>query len=169
MEMATLTYPGRIATPSTGHVISLGTSTHTFKFDGTNTKGQFALMEAVMEPHSLTIPHFHAQEDELLIVQEGELGIRIGDDEFHLTPGSYAFAPRGTPHALWNRLDMPGKGLALFSPAGIENFFEEMGAVFAASNPPDISKLVAISKKYGVVSVMDWVPELCAKYGLHMR
>ncbi len=157
-----------IASPSTGKPILIGRTLHTFKLVSANTGGQFALMEAIMQPHVLVPPHTHTREDELAIALEGELGVRIGDQEFHVGPGSYVYIPRGTPHALWNRSDIPGKGISMYSPAGLENYFEEMGEVFAASNPPDYAKLGPIHHKYGIINSMEWVPELSAKYGLHM-
>jgi mannose-6-phosphate isomerase-like protein (cupin superfamily) len=156
----------KLANTSTGRQIALGGTLHTFKFASADTAGQFALMEAIVLPHTLVIPHFHTNEDELTIVMEGEAGMRVGDEEFRVSPGDYIFVPRGTPHAVWNPTDTPGKAITIFTPAGLEGFFEAMGAVFQASSPPDFAKLGAISKQYGVVTVMDWVPELCAKYSV---
>src|SRR5262245_39848311 len=90
------------AMPGTGKMISLGGTLHTFKLVGADTGGQFALMEGIIQPHSLIVPHIHPQYDELGIGLEGEAGIRVGDQEFHLGPGSYVFIPRGTLHAVWN-------------------------------------------------------------------
>lgn len=157
-----------VATPDTGSLISLGGTQHTFKFLSADTGGQFALMEATIQPHTLVIPHMHTNEDELAFAVEGEAGFRIGDQEFRVGPGSYIFIPPGTPHALWNDTDTPAKGISIYFPAGLETYFEEMGEVFAASNPPDFSKLGVISRKYGIISNMEWVPELCAKYGLEL-
>jgi quercetin dioxygenase-like cupin family protein len=160
--------PVVISSSTSGRTISLGRTFHNFKLSSADTNGKLALMEATMQPHTLTIPHMHAHEDEILIPLEGELGIRIGDDEFHVGPGAYIFAPRGIPHALWNRTDTVGKGISIFSPAGIEPFFEELSVILQASSPPDLAKVGAVNQKYGITSIMQWVPELCAKYGVKM-
>jgi quercetin dioxygenase-like cupin family protein len=167
-DQALAQLPLVIASSDTGKTISLGRTLHNFKLNSADTSGKLALMEATMQPHTLTIPHMHTNEDEILIPLEGELGIRIGDDEFHVGPGAYIFAPHGILHALWNRTDTVSKGISIFSPAGIEPFFEELSAVLQASFPPDVAKLNAINQKYGITSFMDWVPELSAKYGVKM-
>src|SRR3982751_1862744 len=120
LEQPLAQLPVVIASSNTGKTISLGRTFHNFKLHSAETSGKLAIMEAVMQPHTLTIPHMHTHEDEIFIPLEGELGIRIGDQEFHAEPGAYIFSPRGIPHALWNRTDMAGKGISIFSPAGIE-------------------------------------------------
>jgi quercetin dioxygenase-like cupin family protein len=167
-EQQPITSSGAVVPPTSGKTIRLGGTQHTFKLVGADTGGQFALMEATMQPRVLVIPHLHTNEDELTIVLEGEGGVRIGDQEFRVGPGSYIFIPRGTLHAVWNPSDSPGRAITIFSPAGLETFFEEMSDAFQASSPPDGSKLGAISQKYGIISHMEWVPELSAKYGVKM-
>jgi quercetin dioxygenase-like cupin family protein len=159
---------GQKSAPSTGNTISMPGSSHIFKLISTDTGGQCALMEATIHPHALVIPHIHTHEDELSIVLEGEAGVRIGDHEFQAGPGSYVFVPRGTPQAVWNTSDTPVRAITIFTPAGLENFFEEISHVFQASNPPDFAMLGAINQKYGIINVMDWVPELTAKYNVKM-
>ncbi len=167
-DQALTQLPVVIASSSSGKTISLGRTFHNFKLHSADTSGNLALMEATMQPHTLTIPHVHTNEDEILIPLEGELGIRIGDDELHVGPGAYIFAPRGIPHALWNRTDTLSKGISIFSPAGIETFFEELSVILQASSPPDLTKIGAVNQKYGITSIMQWVPELSAKYGVKM-
>jgi quercetin dioxygenase-like cupin family protein len=42
--------------------------------------------------------HVHTTEDELFHVLEGELRVRLGEDELRLGPGETALAPQGIPH-----------------------------------------------------------------------
>lgn len=151
-----------------GKTISLGGTLHTFKLVSADTGGQFALMEAIVQPHVLVMPHVHTFEDELTIVLEGEGGMRIGDREFQVGPGSYIFIPRGTPHAVWNPTDVPGKAITMFSPAGVEDYFREMGEIYQMSNPPDFAKLGALGQKYSIRPIMEWVPELSTKYAVKL-
>jgi len=157
-----------VASPDSGQQISLGGTLHNFKLKSGDTSGQFALMEGTVNPGVLVIPHLHTHEDELMIGVEGQVGLRVGDQEFKVGPGTYVFIPRGTPHAMWNSSDQPAKGITIFSPGGLENYFAEMGAVFQASIPPDFAKLGMISHQFGIVTNMEWVPELSAKYGVKM-
>jgi quercetin dioxygenase-like cupin family protein len=43
--------------------------------------------------------HVHSTEDELFHVLEGELRLRVGDEELTLTAGEAARAPRDVPHS----------------------------------------------------------------------
>lgn len=43
--------------------------------------------------------HVHRSEDELFHVLEGELRLRVGDEELRVGPGAAAVAPKGVPHS----------------------------------------------------------------------
>jgi quercetin dioxygenase-like cupin family protein len=166
--MSTTTQPPLVVSPSDGHAILLEDIRHLFKLTAKDTGGAFSLMEASIEPGRLIPPHVHSREDELFYVLEGELGVRIGDQAYHLGPGSYVFAPRGIPHALWNAGTQPNRGLAFISPGGLEKYFEELAAVLHQGGPPDVARLMEINHRYGLTNVMEWVPELTAKHHLKL-
>ncbi len=42
--------------------------------------------------------HKHVNEDELFIVTEGELSLRLGEEEISAGPGSVSYLPFGVPH-----------------------------------------------------------------------
>lgn len=42
--------------------------------------------------------HVHHSEDEVFEVLDGELRVRLGDDEIHLVAGDVRLAPKGLPH-----------------------------------------------------------------------
>jgi quercetin dioxygenase-like cupin family protein len=157
-----------VVSPSDGKPILLGGVQHLFKLTAEETGGAFSLMEASIEPGRLIPPHVHTREDELFYPLEGELGIRIGDQEYQLGPGSCVFAPRGIPHAVWNAGTRPSRGLAFISPGGLEKYFEEMAAALHQGGPPDVARLMEINHRYGLTNVMEWVPELTAKYHLKL-
>jgi quercetin dioxygenase-like cupin family protein len=43
--------------------------------------------------------HSHREEDELIVVLDGEIAFRSGDDEFVATAGASAFLPHAVPHS----------------------------------------------------------------------
>jgi quercetin dioxygenase-like cupin family protein len=157
-----------VAGPGTGQMLALGGTLHAFKLTGADTGGRFALMEATLQPHTLVMPHVHTNEDELTYVLEGEGGIRVGDRDITCLPGSTIFIPRGTPHAVWNPTDTPGRAITLFSPAGIERYFHEMAEIMGQSGPPDGARLGALGQRYGIRPLMEWIPELSARYGVRL-
>lgn len=56
-------------------------------------------LEAGMAPHP---PHFHADEEELIIVKDGRVKVTIGEESRVLGPGSVAFAEIGDKHGFSN-------------------------------------------------------------------
>lgn len=72
--------------------------------------------------------HIHANEDEAFYVLEGQLRFLL-DGESHGAPsGSFVFLPRGTPHCFQNIGDRPARMLVLFTPSGMEHFFDRFAA-----------------------------------------
>ncbi len=52
-----------------------------------------------LAPHGDSPPlHVHHDEDEVFHILEGELRIRVGDDELRAGPGETLLAPQGIPH-----------------------------------------------------------------------
>ncbi|WP_373354432.1 cupin domain-containing protein [Pseudoroseicyclus sp. CXY001] len=81
---------------------------------------QFGLAEEVLEPgSSVSLLHWHEEEDEFLYLLAGELTViesREGDEtRTILEPGDCAGWPAGEPvgHAIYNHTDMPCRYLIL--------------------------------------------------------
>jgi quercetin dioxygenase-like cupin family protein len=166
--MSTTTLIPHVVLANQGHSISVAGVQHLFKLTAEDTGGAFSLMEASLEPGRLVPPHMHSREDEMFYTLEGEVWVRIGDQEFCVGPGTYVFAPRGVPHAVWNMGPQPTRSLNIFSPAGFEKFFEELATVLHQGGPPDVAKIAEINYRYGVSNVMEWIPELTTKYHLKL-
>ena len=121
-----------------------------------DTNGAFFLVEAMLAPGSEPPPHLHTREDELFYVLEGEFDVYVGKEAFKVETGECVFLPRFKPHAFvirspWLRV------LALFSPAGLEEFLK-------ATSVPAPDDAVAPSEP-PVVAVQN-VFELAARYGI---
>ena len=70
----------------------------TIKIGREDTNGAYGLIEVVV-PAGVGSPwHVHPEEDEWFYVLEGELTVWIADTKLSLTPGSFAFGPKGVPH-----------------------------------------------------------------------
>ena len=69
------------------------------------------LAEAALEPGASVASHEHVV-TEAIVVLEGTLTLRVGDDTLEVGQGqSFAF-PLGVPHAVENRGDVPARFLA---------------------------------------------------------
>ena len=71
----------------------------------------------------------HANEDEAWYVLEGELRFRLDTQTANAPAGSFVFVPRGTRHCFQNAGRQPARILVLFTPAGMERFFDRFAAL----------------------------------------
>lgn len=86
--------------------------------------------------------HFHSQEDESFIPMEGIYELVMPAKSIPLTPGDFAFVPRGTVATYRNAGDTWGRILILCTPAGHEEFMRAIGQPLA---PGELSqKAVAV-------------------------
>jgi quercetin dioxygenase-like cupin family protein len=96
----------------------------TFALRGEETAGHLTVLETIAAPGEGPPLHTHADEDECLVVLDGTVRFRLRDDVEIAPPGSLAFVPRGVPHTWENVGDAPARMLVLFTPAGMERFFD---------------------------------------------
>src|SRR5919197_1639111 len=101
----------------------------TFKVRGEQTNGALTAFENVIAPGDGPPLHVHANEDEAWYVLEGELRFRRDADTASAPAGSFGFVPRGTRHCFQNIGEQPAKVLVLFTPAGMERFFDRFAAL----------------------------------------
>ena len=93
----------------------------------------FSVVEHPLEPGALAAPpHTHAGVDEYSFVIEGEIGVLMGEETFRAPAGSYVLKPRGVPHTFWNSGPEPTRVLEIISPAGFEQYFEELAGILDA-------------------------------------
>ena len=105
----------------------------TFKVRGGETGGRLTVLENIIAPGEGPPLHVHADEDEAWYILEGELRFRLGGATERAPAGSFVFVPRRTGHCFQNVGDAPARILVMFTPAGMERFFERFAAL---DNPP---------------------------------
>ena len=101
----------------------------TFKARGEQTGGALTAVENVIAPGDGPPLHTHANEDEAWYVLEGTLRFRLGEADAAAPAGSFVFVPRGTPHCFQNAGNQPARILVLFTPSGMEAFFDRFAAL----------------------------------------
>ena len=114
-----------------GEVVRFGEATIVIREDAESTGGALTILEEL--PPMLDTPmHVHSKEDEVFYVLDGRHVITLGEEEHELGPGESIFLPRGVPHA--QRRVVPGEGhqLVICTPAGLEQFFRDLGAAHEA-------------------------------------
>jgi len=120
----------------------------TFKVRGEETGGSLTVLENVIAPGDGPPMHVHAGEDEAWYVLEGALRFRLGDELSDAPSGTFVFVPRGTPHCFQNAGDHPARVLVLFTPAGMERFFDRFAQLPAG--PPDPGAFAEIGGQVGM-------------------
>jgi quercetin dioxygenase-like cupin family protein len=130
---------------------------YTIKASGADTGGAFALIEALVPPQNGPPPHIHHREDEAFYVLEGELEFQVDGRRFSAGPGSWVTLARGSLHSFRNVGTTPARILIVVTPAGLENYFLEVGrepgedaGTVVVPTPEDIEQLVATAPKYGI-------------------
>ena len=138
--------------PGGGEVGSGMGVTMTFKTDGAQSAGQWLVMEYTAQPLFSGPPlHWHKITTEIFYVLEGTLTLTAGDETIQAGPGGYAYVPPGTVHGFSNETGATAKYLLVASPAGLENYFVNLGELIKnePSWPPkDMSQVVALMARY---------------------
>lgn len=118
----------------------------TFKVRGERSGGALLALENVIAPGDGPPLHRHEREDEAWYVIEGDLRFQLGDEIAAAPAGSFVFVPRGTPHCFQNAGRSPARILVLFTPAGMEGFFDR----FAELAEPEPSAFARLGSEVGM-------------------
>jgi oxalate decarboxylase/phosphoglucose isomerase-like protein (cupin superfamily) len=139
------------------HDLSGGITTNGASETGTelNILGQKYLVKAYCdstfafetnsEPGQHVPVHIHPTQDEFILVQEGELDLKLDGKWSKAHAGDLVRMPRGVPHGYFNKSDKPCRALFWVSPAGkLKDLFEEL------HNMTDVEKVVQVSAAHDV-------------------
>ncbi|MEO9614733.1 MAG: cupin domain-containing protein [Nitratireductor sp.] len=101
----------------------------TFAFETNSDPGQFVPV------------HIHPTQDEFILVQEGELDLKLDGEWSKAKAGDLVRMPRGIPHGYFNKSDKPARALFWVSPAGeLEALFNRLHDL---SDPDEVVKISA--------------------------
>jgi quercetin dioxygenase-like cupin family protein len=123
------------------------------KATGEQTGGAFSLIDNV-GPYGGESPyHVHHNEDEAFYVLEGELTVYVGGEKIKAEPGTWVYAPREVPHGFRIEGASPARFLLVYTSAGFEQYFVEVGEparelTLPPAEPPDIERLTSVGAKY---------------------
>ena len=133
--------------PGTGRSLQFLGVTH--KLTSAQTGGAFYVCEAVFGPESGSPLHIHHYEDEVIHVLEGEIEIRLDNENLHAPVGGIVHLPKKIPHALQNPLKTPLRIMVHAIPGGLEHYFDDVDAALQAGSF-NAEVHTAISRKYGL-------------------
>ena len=105
----------------------------TFAFETNSAPGQFVPV------------HVHPTQDEFILVQEGELDLKLDGVWTKARAGDLVRMPKGIPHGYFNKSDKPARALFWVSPARkLKDLFE------ALHDLPDVQRVVELSAQHEV-------------------
>jgi len=120
-----------------------------------HTDGAYSVHDNTIPPGSSgPRPHLHRRHDEAFYVLDGELTVRVGSRKLVAPAGSFVVVPRGVVHQPSNPGTEPTRVLLVFSPAGMDHFFEEaadrrLPLQAVPDDPVVLERLEAFTEKYG--------------------
>lgn len=109
--------------------------------------GAFTVLTQTSPPGGGPPPHSHSREDEIFTVLEGDFELFDGTRWHPLPRGESARGVRGGVHAFRNCGQSTGKVHIIASPAGFEEYLEEISPL---TLPQDMDRLLQVSESYGI-------------------
>ncbi len=128
--------------PVPGHEITL-------KVVGADTGGAYSLLEIELTGDGPP-QHIHKTEEEAFYVLEGEVKVLLGETTSIAKAGSFVLIPRGTVHAWCRAGQEPAKLLAIISPPGFEQFFDEAVDLDVTDTEAYVAKAEELAEKYNM-------------------
>jgi mannose-6-phosphate isomerase-like protein (cupin superfamily) len=150
MKQTTIAAKPVIVPENGGTVVDAFGDRINFKLTAAETGGALSLGFDEVPPGGGPPLHYHLNEDEVFIVQEGRIEYFIENRWVELGPGGVVFAPRNVPHCFRNPGDKPARQWTVFLPSGFETFFTRCAAEFAKPAGPDMNHITAISAEHGI-------------------
>ena len=101
--------------------------------------------EANSEPGQHVPVHIHPLQDEYILVQAGELHVKLDGVWSVAKAGDLVRMPRGVPHGYFNKGDVPARALFWVAPAGrLRKLFETLHEM------TDVEAVVKVSAEHDV-------------------
>lgn len=101
--------------------------------------------ETNSDPGQFVPVHVHPTQDEFILVQEGELDLKLDGEWTKARAGDLVRMPKGIPHGYFNKSDRPARALFWVSPAGkLEQLFDKLHEL------EDVEQVVKISAEHEV-------------------
>jgi quercetin dioxygenase-like cupin family protein len=114
-----------------------------------DTGGAYEMFETHTPPQGGVPLHVHTREDETVYVLQGEFQFQVGTEMVQASAGMLVCLPRQVCHSFRNVGSDQGKVLFTISPPTLLRMFEELSRL-PATEPPDIGKVMAICRQYGI-------------------
>jgi quercetin dioxygenase-like cupin family protein len=141
-----------------GQTISVVGDNYRIIVSGKQTDNAYAVIDMLVPPGGGPGPHSHAGFQELFYVVDGELEFKTEGGKYTAKKGSLINIPKGGEvHCFKNTGNAIAHLLCTVIPAGLDEFFEEIGKPTQAGaflpppalTPEDLTRLRAAAEKHG--------------------
>jgi quercetin dioxygenase-like cupin family protein len=148
-----------VANPDNSNALHLGVvgDTYTILLSGMDTAGRFTLIDMHVPPGGGPPPHRHDFE-ETFILLDGDLQATFRGENRIVRAGETIHIPANAPHQFHNASSKPVRMLCIYSPAGQEEFFNEVGTPVATRTTPPPRVDEAQEAKF-IKKVMELAPK----------
>jgi mannose-6-phosphate isomerase-like protein (cupin superfamily) len=111
------------------------------------SNGTSAAVVQYVRPGGGPPPHSHTNEDETFYVLEGDFEILSEGQWLPMAKDEAICGTRGKIHTFRNSGETPGRILVFITPAGFEDYLEQISPYSPAA---DFPKIMEISKRFGI-------------------
>ncbi len=145
-------------TPQDGQTLSVVGDTYRLVLTGAQTGGAFAVIEMLVPQGGGPNPHSHAGFHESFHVLEGEIEVKSESGTLIAKTGDFIEIPTGgVVHSFKNKSPETARLWCVVVPAGMEEFFREIGKPVAFGeflpvpemDADEMKRLEAIAEKHG--------------------
>lgn len=127
-----------ITGPEEGETLAVAGSNYRIILTGEQTAGKLAIVELNVPPNSGPIPHEHPAIQESFYVLEGEVELKSMTQTYIAKKGAIVTIPFDGPvHSFKNTGDTQAKLLCIVTPAGLDDFFREIGTPISFGKIPE--------------------------------
>jgi quercetin dioxygenase-like cupin family protein len=144
--------------PAQGATLAVMGSNYRILVSGKDTAGTYATIDMLVPPGGGPGPHAHADIEETFFVVAGEVEVKSEAGTYQATAGSFIRIPKGgVVHGFKNKSAQPARLLCTVVPAGLEEFFQEIGQPVSPGeflpppvmDPEAVKRIQALAKEYG--------------------
>jgi mannose-6-phosphate isomerase-like protein (cupin superfamily) len=147
----------------------MGDNSIVFKLDKSQTLGNLGRSEITLKPGYLgSIPHFHKTFDEVCIVLEGMVTIKVVDEIYNVAAGGWHLRPRGSVHCFWNSGNVDARFIELYIPAGHEQFMLQLTNLFIGGKIPTHKQITQLGEKFDTHFQWDQLQQVLDNYKVHL-
>jgi len=141
-----------------GKHFSVVGDTYRIVISAEQTGGAYAVIDMLIPPGGGPGPHAHKNINEMFYVVDGHIDFKTEASNYTATRGSFVNIPKGGEvHCFKNNSNQTAHLLCTVIPAGLDEFFEEIGTAVEPGtflppphwNEEELKKIMQLAEKYG--------------------